>query len=375
MCSNPVLFRFVHREIAVLGILVAAAIGTFLATRTIATVHHDYRRRDAAAWFRSGSALLDAGKAADAVEALQRAATIDRENSAYRLTLAGALLAAGQLDAARRVLLALRARAPENVEVNLRLARLEASRDRSAAVRYYHNALYGIWPASDADARRRVRLELIEYLLASGDRRQALSELLALEGTQQDNTVAHLETGRLFARAGDHRRALAHFEDVLREQPRDRGALEGAGRAAFQLGDYSRAARFLRGVEPMSPDARALREVSLLVLARDPLARRLPAGERRRRLQANVADAAARLDSCPGDSVPEQALAASLRTELEKLSAALRRRQFPRDLDDIESGVELIHRIERETAAWCPIARAEDRALTLIGQRHQGEAQ
>jgi hypothetical protein len=125
----------------------------------------------------------------------------------------------------------------------------------------------------------------------------------------------------------------------------------------------------------MSPDARALREVSLLVLARDPLARRLRAGERRRRLQANVADAAARLDSCPGGSVPEQALAASLRTELEKLSAALRRRQFARDLDDIESGVELIHRIERETAAWCPTARAEDRALTLIGQRHQGEAQ
>lgn len=374
-CSNHVLFRFVHREVAVLVILVAVAIGTFLATRTIATVHHDHRRRDAAAWFRSGSALLDAGKAAEAVAALQRAATIDRENSAYRLTLAGALLAAGQLDASRRVLLALRARAPENVEVNLRLARLEASRDRSAAVRYYHNALYGIWPAGDADARRRVRLELIEYLLSSGDRRQALSELLALEGTQQDNAAAHLETGRLFARAGDHRRALAHFEDVLREQPRDAGALEGAGRAAFQLGDYSRAVRFLRGVEPMSPDARALREVSLLVLTRDPLARRLPAGERKRRLQVNVADAAARLESCPGGGVSEQALAASMRTELEKLSAALRRRQFPRDLDDIESGVELIHRIERETAAWCPPARAEDRALTLIGQRHQGETQ
>jgi hypothetical protein len=83
--------------------------------------------------------------------------------------LAAALGANHQDDAARQVLLGLRDTTPEDSEVNVRLARFEAPPDElTGAVRYYQNAVYGSW-GDRTDARRQVRIELIQYYAVHAD--------------------------------------------------------------------------------------------------------------------------------------------------------------------------------------------------------------
>lgn len=46
-------------------------------------------------------------------------------------------------------------------------------------IQYYQDALHGSWP-SDTDARRRARIEFIQYLLQNEHHSRALSEILIL---------------------------------------------------------------------------------------------------------------------------------------------------------------------------------------------------
>ena len=87
----------------------------------------------------------------------------------------------GHTREASQALLQLRESTPENAEINLSLARLEAKGGETAeAVRYYHNALYGRWTGSQVDEdRRKVGVELVRLLLDHQDRSGALSELLS----------------------------------------------------------------------------------------------------------------------------------------------------------------------------------------------------
>ena len=112
------------------------------------------------------SSRSTAGKVDDAIDSLRRAAVRDRNDKRYALALAHALALNGEDDAARGALLTLRESAPEDPDINLQLARLAAGQpDVTDALRFYHNALYAPWPVDQADARRRVRFELIAFLL------------------------------------------------------------------------------------------------------------------------------------------------------------------------------------------------------------------
>jgi hypothetical protein len=65
-------------------------------------------------------------------------------------------------------------REPENGLVNLELARIAVQRaDTERALRYYHNAIYAIWPGDQEVQRRDARLEPIEYLLRINVKTQA----------------------------------------------------------------------------------------------------------------------------------------------------------------------------------------------------------
>ena len=101
-----------------------------------------------AAWYVAGEHHLASGRTESAIRALRRATAINRDNRTYRLALAGALAADRQDDAARQVLLGVRESTPEDPEVNVQLARLEARHDDlTGALRYYQNAVYGTWSA------------------------------------------------------------------------------------------------------------------------------------------------------------------------------------------------------------------------------------
>lgn len=362
----------IHREIFQLAVLIAVAVAAFVVTRAVAVSNRNLSLQDGAEWYQRGQHALQAGRVNDATDAFRRAAVRNRDDKRYALALARALTIKGDDAAARAALLALRESAPDDAEINLQLARLAAERhDVTEALRYYHNALYAPWPVEQTDVRRQVRFELIRFLLTHDQNRRALSELLALSTDLPDDAGLHTTVGQLFAQAGDSGHALNQFQAALRPG-RDRSdALAGAGLAAFQLGDYPLAGRYLRSVQINTENVKATRELVELILANDPLARRIGATARGQRLTANFSYAKQRLDSCLEQRTHTQPTGdgLALQREAEPFAAQLHSPAI-REQDTIEAGVDLIARIERNVAQACPPQSPFDRALILIGRQH-----
>jgi tetratricopeptide (TPR) repeat protein len=361
---HAALRQVVRRETVRLVVLIAVAAATIVLTRSVAAISHRLERREAAEWYGRGVESLSRGDPAAAVGALRRAAAAERGNRTYALTLGGALAAAGQTAAAERVLLAIRADHPEDPEINLALA--DAARRRSdvtAAVRYYRNALYAPWPG--AEGPRAVRMELVDLLLAHGDNRTAIAELIAATTDLPATAAAHGRVGELFARAGDQRRALEQFQRALEIDAGSKSAQLGAGRAALAIGDYSRARRHLvaAGDDGIAPQLAA---VAAAVLERDPLASRISTAERRRRVIANVEHARTLLDTCLSPQAPDAA--EPLRAQLDALPIG--RRGIARDADVLETAVSLVARIASRAETQCSPPAPLDRALVLIARHH-----
>src|SRR5262249_12993280 len=140
--------------------------------------------------------------------------------------------------------------------------------------------------------------ELIRFLMATHQPGRAESELVALTSDLPDTPALHVEVGDLFLSAGDHQRALEHFELALGRAPQDRTAIAGAGRAAFAIGDYERAQRYFRDLPQISDDLREMSTLVDLVLAGDPLAARVGTSARRRRLTDALSHLTQRLEAC-----------------------------------------------------------------------------
>lgn len=192
----------VHREVIQLVLLIVVAVAAFWVTRAVAASNRGMSLSDAAAWFERGQREMSAGHLDLAVDALRRATVRNRTDRRYLLALAHALALTGDADAARRELLALREAAPEDADINLELARLAAGRDDATeAVRFYHNALYAPWASEASEARRRVRLELVRFLLTHRQPARATAELVALSTDLPDDVSHHLELARLFEQA------------------------------------------------------------------------------------------------------------------------------------------------------------------------------
>lgn len=364
----------VHREIVALILLSAVAIAAFFTTRAIARTTHQMRLSDAAVWYSRGQQRARTGDAIQAAAAFRRASAIDRDNADYRLALAASLADAHDDEAATRVLMGLREITPEDAEVNLQLARLAARRgETSLAVRYYHSALYGFWGADAADAPRRVRIELIEYLLARGDRGRALSELLVLLPNLPDDAAAQLQAGQLLLDAGDGRLALEHFRRVLELDPRSPQGRLGAGLAAFELEDYASSQRYLRSAPRQSERGREVLAIVDAIAAGDPLLPRLRQSERRTRLAAALAHVATASDTClqsstaPPPAGNREQLAA-LRTEVQAFEERTTKGRI--DEDALASGVNLTFRVEQALMARCGPGSTLDRALVRIARRH-----
>jgi tetratricopeptide (TPR) repeat protein len=361
----------IHQELLKLAALIALAIAAFFVTRAIAASNRDMRERDGAEWYARGQHALAEGDAIHAVEAFRHASVLKRGDRQYTLALARALFAGHDNAAAARALLGLREAAPDDPEVNLELARLTtANGDADAALRYYHNALYAPWPDEQTDARRGVRLELIRFLLATRQTNRAESELVALTSDLPDTLALHVQIGDLFVAVGDRQRALNQFERALALARQDRTALAGAGRAAFALGDYDKAQRYLGGLPDPSGDLRDMREIAHLVLAGDPFATHIGSSARRRRLTDAVSHLSQHLERCT--ALPGHGAAAALLQLADDTSAFIKELAHDSALenDTIENGLDLVNRGERAVTDACPPAQATDRALMLIATRH-----
>lgn len=360
-----------HREIVVLAILAGVTIAAFLVTRSVAANNDDLRRRQAAMWFETAQDAVQSGSLEPAVVGLRRAVSRDPRNRQYRLALARALAESRLDDEAKRVLFILREAEPEEPETNLQFARIEArGSDADASRRYYESALAGLWQPERAEERREVRLELIDFLLASGERARALSELLVVEANLPADAAVQVKVGRLFLNAGAPRQALDRFVAALTADPDDGSALSGAGESAFALGDYPAARRYLDAAPQGDQRLGELREVTEFVLVGDPLAPRLAANERRRRLLAALKQATQSLEIClVGSLVDPRADLESLRTEAIDFEATVAAQRRGDIRDFIDDGVDLIYRIERSIEPGCrSLTTPLDRALLLIGR-------
>jgi Flp pilus assembly protein TadD len=364
--------RLIHREIVQLLQLGAVAIIAFFLIRSLAADNRETVLRSGAEWYQRGSRELAEGHTGAAVAAFRRATLSHRTEAKYVLALADALSRQHQNELARAALLELRESTPESPQVNLQLARLAVtSGDAAEAVSYYHNTLYAPWRAGDEDERRAVRLELVDFLLQRKQAGNAVAELTALAADSPDTASAHRQLATRFAAAGDPRTALAQFQAVLRHAPADQPALVGAGDAAFALGEFSLARRYLGGVRDGEAPVVEKRDLVDLIIASDPLAPRLGAAERRRRLTTDLAYATARVNECSAATTANgPALPADLRTRSSALETELRSGHV--GMDVIEDGLDVVADLLVLAARHCaPSPR--DRALRIVTERHASE--
>lgn len=367
-----------RRELVLLVVLGLVSAALYFGVRVFAASNGAMKINEAAYWYSEGERQLLEQHASAAVTAFCKA-TLSQHNRAYARSLAQALAADGRETEARDLLLQERETAPEDPEINVDLARLAAKRhDLPETIRYYHNAVYGVWTGPNIDLQRRiVRRELIEFLIAQHARDQTLSEILALAGQLPNTVGAKIELGGLFLQNGDPEHALSNFRAALRTQPDNQVALEGAGEAAFERGDYSQARRHLWLL--INPNQREKQMLNIATLAAqvDPIEPSLTYVRRKQRVLADFKQASQQLRQCLAQKsgLPEaQALqsVADHETELKRKLMAATQRDAPELAFRV---LDFVYDAEEITSRSCGPLQDLDSALLLIAQKNRGTEQ
>jgi tetratricopeptide (TPR) repeat protein len=376
VCTRPKGFLWsLERETLVLFSLVLLAV-FFVITGFTVKRYHASQRALGGRWYQRGEAALRANRPEEAVDDFHTALVYVRDNPGYQLSLAGALVKANHLAEAEVYLRTLWISQPGNGTVNLELARLAAnSHNVAEAIRYYHNAIFGVWENSQEANRRNVRIELCKFLLAEGERNAAESELIALQAELPPKASLHTQIGLMFAQVEDHRRALQEFQQAVKLNPKQPGAWAGAGEAAYQLADYTQARRYFQKAIEINPkDLQAAQqlEISRLILELDPFQRRLSQNERNKRTIAAFHQALSRLKQCAqsrGVNLQGQQVAspfASVYSSVKRMQARVRTRNLRRNPDLITNVMDLVTQMEEAAQQSCGTPPAPDQALLMI---------
>ena len=369
------------REPVILALLSALAVLSFLAVGGLSRMYHAQQQALGNRWFTRGTADLKDGHFDRAVGDFRAALRYSRDNYDYQLNLAQSLIGLNRTDEAYAYLINLWDREPENGLVNLELARIAAKKgENERALRYYHNAIYAIWPGDQEAQRRNTRLELIEYLLGIHARAQAQSELIALAANLGDDPSLHQLVGDLFLQAQDYEHALAEYRLTLKSDHHNPAALAGAGVAAFELGRYSLAQRYLQVAVALNSDDKQSTDIlktTERVLQMDPFRRQISADQRNRIVIEAFASAGERLKSCsatvnPSGSNSSETVEQSLADGWAKMKPKINERDLRRDPDLAEGAMDLVFEIERETKIACGAPTGTDLVLLLISKLHEG---
>ena len=370
-----------HRPLVVLLVLLVLAAFAFAAVHRLVNRFGSRQRVLAAQIYYQG---LDAQRhqAREAAIADFRAAlSYDPENYIYELSLAKALIAVARYEEARIYLATLAERAPQDGDVNLELARL-AARDRNSddAILHYHRAIYGLWSTDPDSNRRRTRLELVDYLLQQGQRMNAQAELIASAATLPPDPALHLHVADRFLEAEDFADALDQYRQVIQLDRDHAGAYRGAGEAAFAIGQYRTAQRYLeaaldRGIQDAK--ASAMVKTANLVLESDPSRPNLTAADRRARIAAAFDQAGARALQClqsrnkDEDGADPDPLH-QLRAYWMELEPRMRNNAQGATALTLVDAMDTVFRIEQLTATQCGEPQGLDLALLLIARNREG---
>jgi tetratricopeptide (TPR) repeat protein len=358
----------------------------FLAVTGLSRAYQVQREALGSRWFSRGVADLKAQHFDSAITEFRSALLYSPDEYSYQLDLAEALIGLKRTAEASTYLVNLWEREPEDGLVNLELARIAVQKGQTEqAQRYYHNAIYATWhedqpgdrPEDQEGKRREARLELIEFLLRTNARAQAESEVIALAENSGEDAAQQLQVGDLFVRTLDYERAFAAYRLSLKSDRHNRAALARAGSAAFELGLYPQAHRYLQSALAADSDdaeSAALLKTTDLVLAMDPFQRQISMAERSRIVVEAFAAAGERIKACSAqkNSAGAKSGQPSLAEAWAKMKPRVTELGLRRDPDLVESAMDLVFEIERETSATCGAPVGTDQALLLIARLHEG---
>ena len=372
---------YLRQQPVMLALVTGLAVIFFLAVTGLSRAYQAQRGALGSRWYSRGLADLRAQHFDSAVTEFRSALLYSPDDYAYQLDLAEALIGLKRTAEASTYLLTLWDRQPDDGLVNLELARIAVQKGQvEEAQRYYHNAIYAAWPGDRQDhqeARRRdARLELIEFLLQNKARAQAESELIALAENVGDDAALQQQVGDLFVRTLDYERAFVFYRLSLKSNRHNRAAFAGAGAAAFELGRYPEARKYLQSaVEANSDDAEsaALLKTTELVLSMDPFQRQVSMAERNRIVIEAFAVAGERIKACAekssGTTKPGQP---NLAENWAKMKSRVTQSQLRSNPDLVESAMDMVFDVERETSVNCEAPAGKDLALLLIAKLHEG---
>jgi tetratricopeptide (TPR) repeat protein len=207
---------------------------------------------------------------------------------------------------------ALLKRDPENALANLGEARMAAAQGKTAdAAKFYRRAIDGMWPAGQDQNRMQARFELASLLEKSGQRTQAIAELLAALGPAARDTTVKNKIGQLLLSYGAPREAADVFRNMAQTDDRDANAYAGLGAADLAMENYQDARNALQRALQLNPGdetSKTQLDLSDRVLALDPNARGLRAAERYKRSKELLQAEVTRFDQCqPGNAAADQA--------------------------------------------------------------------
>lgn len=366
----------------------------FFFTGMVVRRYHQKRQSLGIEWFAAGREQLKESNAPAALADFRNSLVYSPDDAQVQFQLAEALSEEGRNEEAQSYLLGLLGQAPSDAPVNLALARIATTSGSEAeALRYYHGAIYGIWPANMEDNRINTRLELCRFLIAENDSGSADSELIALEAEipRRNGAMLHEQTGELFLRTGDANRALEEFRGAL-EGPHPPGdALRGAGLAAFRIGDYRVAERYLERasrVRSNETDVEMTLQTTRLIIAWNPEAPRLRDVERRDRVRHDLAQVISRVELCAkGSGVDLSKIAANqtagtphiddLATQYvqaRNLQARLSDRDLTRHPEHLDAAINMIFELEATATQKCGEPTGLDEALEILGKNRQNVA-
>ena len=361
------------------ALVVVAAIG-FGITYTLTSTYT--RREDSLArhWYQLGDADLAAGNPKLAVADFRTALLYSRDNPDFRLRLAEALAANNDIQQAIAYFLNLWDEQPGNGLYNLELARLYARDNQPRkATQFYNAAIFGVWPDDPIAHRRQARVEYIKFLLNQHQQAEAQAAALALAASTSASDVdGRLQAANLLLTTGDADHALAEYTALLKADPAQ--ASFGAGRAAFQLGQFRSAAEHLRTAVAKGisdPLARNLLAQAGQVINFDPYERHISPEERAKRVLTAYVQAGDRLQQCGAVKQQQLAVIPPL-TDMQQLYAEWMKSEptlgaLVRNPDLRDSIMDLVFRIENTTAYQCgEPSSGNDWALLMLARNGEG---
>lgn len=354
------------------GGALAAIAGILVITLLLSHFYRAQRSERIQQYFQAGNELMAKDRYSEAIEQYRNALSISHSRE-HRLALALALVEAGRLNEAETYLREVLESNPGSGPASLGLARVAVGQGRAQeAVTYYHRAVYGSWPTNPQENRVRVRMELVEALGRSGQKKQAQAELLSWMAEMPNDAAIKKRVGHMLLDFGLPRESADVFRDVLQQDKQDAEAHAGLGEADFARGDYPSARDAFRNALRFNPNDEAARERSELcdqIVAVDPTLRGLRSAERFRRSQRLVEAALHALDQCAASNAGT-VLPAPARELADTARKLLLRRRVPRSHGDAtESNVSLAEQLWGSRVNLCGSSAGSDEALSRVVAR------